>query len=286
MEVACRDRFGEFNVSFFKLWSCSMCYTYLFHDYSPSFASQMPNAHILRALPSSPHPPGLTLQANVDDPQVVDQVCATLDQVACDKWTACCRAAEQCCKDQSASLTSQPPSFPLTQGRSVTHEQGTVGGISFRTLNPGGGLEGSETLHPHSVNPGVPTSPYAVQTVSGSVRTDSGFRRARQAGVHGNAACPSTWDGFGCFRATQAGDTATIACPSYIDQNGPHARAYKRCTENGTWWRTEETGQEWTDYTSCVQMETFRILYYVAVTSNAISLLLLVPACVIFLCFQ
>ena len=33
------------------------------------------------------------------------------------------------------------------------------------------------------------------------------------------------------------------------------ARAHKRCTENGTWWRDKATGQEWTDYTSCVQMD-------------------------------
>lgn len=33
------------------------------------------------------------------------------------------------------------------------------------------------------------------------------------------------------------------------------ARAYKRCTENGTWWQVENTLQEWTDYTACVRIE-------------------------------
>ncbi|KAL8562736.1 hypothetical protein ACOMHN_022612 [Nucella lapillus] len=64
------------------------------------------------------------------------------------------------------------------------------------------------------------------------------------------------------------------------------ALAYKQCTENGTWWQTTENKQEWTDYTACVQMESFRTLYYVGVTCNVVSLLLLVPACVIFLSYH
>ncbi|PVD30641.1 hypothetical protein C0Q70_09914 [Pomacea canaliculata] len=46
------------------------------------------------------------------------------------------------------------------------------------------------------------------------------------------------------------------------------ARAYKRCTENGTWWQVENTLQEWTDYTACVRIEDFRTVHYVAVTCN------------------
>ncbi|KAL5007022.1 hypothetical protein ScPMuIL_015828 [Solemya velum] len=96
--------------------------------------------------------------------------------------------------------------------------------------------------------------------------------------------CPRTWDGYGCFDDTPVGTNAEILCPSYIEQSQPTATAYKYCTSNGTWWRNPNTDKEWTDYTTCVvQIENLRSVVYVGLACKIFSLILLVPACCVFL---
>ncbi|CAG5136878.1 unnamed protein product, partial [Candidula unifasciata] len=98
--------------------------------------------------------------------------------------------------------------------------------------------------------------------------------------------CPRTWDGFGCFQETAPGETATISCPAYFDENAEHGIVEKRCTENGTWATHPVNGNEWTDYSLCVSLKGYRILYYVCVVCHAISLMCLIPTCIIFIAFR
>lgn len=103
---------------------------------------------------------------------------------------------------------------------------------------------------------------------------------------NGTKYCPRIWDGFGCFGDTLPGIRETIQCPSYIEHGVTHARAYKDCTDNGSWYVDPETNKTWTDYTDCVPLEHPLILVYISLVCNVISLLLLVPSCAIFLAFK
>ncbi|XP_059160087.1 calcitonin gene-related peptide type 1 receptor-like [Physella acuta] len=98
--------------------------------------------------------------------------------------------------------------------------------------------------------------------------------------------CPMTWDGFACFHPTPAGHTARVFCPWYIAERTLDDIAEKTCTENGTWWREPGDGQEWTDYTNCVSLERYRILYLAGVSCNICSIVCLLPGCAIFLTFR
>ncbi|ESO87997.1 hypothetical protein LOTGIDRAFT_234777 [Lottia gigantea] len=98
--------------------------------------------------------------------------------------------------------------------------------------------------------------------------------------------CPRTWDGFGCFDDTLAGDETVIKCPEYIEHGNPYADAVKNCNNNGTWFRDKITGKEWTDYLGCVQINEYKVLFQVGLICNIISIVLLVPACVVFLYYR
>ncbi|XP_069111912.1 calcitonin gene-related peptide type 1 receptor-like isoform X2 [Argopecten irradians] len=102
--------------------------------------------------------------------------------------------------------------------------------------------------------------------------------------------CPRTWDGFGCFDDTLAGSRAYVDCPVYVEHASEYAQAYKVCTENGTWFtRTDiRTGRtyEWTNYSTCVDIEKNQQLVYISLVCNLISIILLVPSCIVFLAFR
>ncbi|KAK3590582.1 hypothetical protein CHS0354_021855 [Potamilus streckersoni] len=59
--------------------------------------------------------------------------------------------------------------------------------------------------------------------------------------------------------------------------------AYKECTENGTWYKNPLTRNEWTNYTGCVIKEDYGTVLYVSFACNIFTILLLIPACIIFL---
>ncbi|XP_033762872.1 calcitonin gene-related peptide type 1 receptor-like isoform X1 [Pecten maximus] len=102
--------------------------------------------------------------------------------------------------------------------------------------------------------------------------------------------CPRTWDGFGCFDDTKAGSRAYLDCPVYVEHSLPYAQAYKDCTENGTWFSLTNamSGQtfEWTNYSTCLDIEDQQQLVYVGLTCSLISIILLVPSCIVFLAFR
>ncbi|CAL1533695.1 unnamed protein product [Lymnaea stagnalis] len=92
-----------------------------------------------------------------------------------------------------------------------------------------------------------------------------------------------TWDGYACFPSTPSGHVAEVTCPLFISEIVNNGVATKQCTQNATWWQSQTSGLEWTDYMSCASLERYRILYYVSITSNILSLLCLFPASYIFI---
>ncbi|GFO49760.1 calcitonin gene-related peptide type 1 receptor-like [Plakobranchus ocellatus] len=65
-----------------------------------------------------------------------------------------------------------------------------------------------------------------------------------------------------------------------------HQWGSKFCTPNGTWYTDDIKGQEWSDYTSCIPLQKYRQLFYVAVICHALSVVLTVPALGILLAFR
>ncbi|KAK3108988.1 hypothetical protein FSP39_020331 [Pinctada imbricata] len=98
--------------------------------------------------------------------------------------------------------------------------------------------------------------------------------------------CSRTWDGWGCLDDTLAGQTGYVQCPSYVEHGNVNYKAHRPCTENGTWFIHPETGNEWTNYSTCVDMGDQMTLLYVGLACNVLSLILLIPSCVIFLAFR
>ncbi|KAI0237384.1 Calcitonin gene-related peptide type 1 receptor [Lamellibrachia satsuma] len=61
-------------------------------------------------------------------------------------------------------------------------------------------------------------------------------------------------------------------------------RAVKRCTLNGTWYGKD--GQAWTDYTACLDRESYMVGVYICMACSGMSICLLAPAVVIFFVFR
>eukprot|EP00106_Octopus_bimaculoides_P013693 XP_014781135.1 PREDICTED: calcitonin gene-related peptide type 1 receptor-like [Octopus bimaculoides] len=101
--------------------------------------------------------------------------------------------------------------------------------------------------------------------------------------------CPPTWDGYGCWNMTPAKTRVFEKCPSYVTDGiwaYSTVGAYKDCTSNGTWWRNPQTQQEWSNYSTCIDIEKHHVIIFVDTTFSLFSIILLLPACVIFLYFR
>uniref|UniRef100_A0A2C9LKA4 G-protein coupled receptors family 2 profile 1 domain-containing protein n=1 Tax=Biomphalaria glabrata TaxID=6526 RepID=A0A2C9LKA4_BIOGL len=101
---------------------------------------------------------------------------------------------------------------------------------------------------------------------------------------HGKTVCPRTWDGFACWSDTSVGRTESIECPSYVPDVFSGTQAYKTCTTNGTWLQKDDF--EWTDYSKCNTFEEYRKVYTASLACNTITIILVLPACFIFLYFR
>ncbi|CAC5393523.1 unnamed protein product [Mytilus coruscus] len=219
--VLCRDTFGYLNSSLFQLWTCSMCYSYLFHKSAhlrPNFDKQNPK--LLYNLTKATQE---VILPDIHDDQSVSEICSFLDKTNCERWKDCCTAAMSCCERQINAF---------------------------------------------------PTSTTDLK-------------------------CPMTWDGFGCVDSTNPGTNSIIECPDFIEYgfssefaivkpifdsiNTVQRYARKSCTVNGTWWVDSKSNREWTDYTPCLNLKIYKSLVYVGIACSSASLVLLVPACVVFL---
>ncbi|XP_076461694.1 calcitonin gene-related peptide type 1 receptor-like [Babylonia areolata] len=287
VQGVCRDRFGTFSVGVFQVWTCSLCYKYLFPKLlpspSPTSSSSYPSTSSLP--PPSPSfsfpraPQGLSIVSpggevevvpDVNNASTFQQVCSWLEPAQCHRWMQCCHAAVLCCQRQLFSLVlgrgsggnvSETSSTPL-----LRHHGDDVTASLLRHAGGGGG-DVNETLR--------------------MLLTGGGGSGGGGGGGGGTGAfCPQTWDGFSCVDDTPAGVTASVSCPPYLEQSHASERGYRMCTENGTWWTNPTSGHEWTDYTACVPMQDFHVLYVLGTVCNSLSILLLLPACIIFLAYR
>ncbi|XP_074659537.1 calcitonin gene-related peptide type 1 receptor-like [Tubulanus polymorphus] len=98
--------------------------------------------------------------------------------------------------------------------------------------------------------------------------------------------CPSTWDGFACWKETQSSETSYKRCPSFLSYAHSTGKAFKRCGENGTWFRHPKSGNEFTNYTTCIDAQSQKLGILITVSCNVISILFLVPAVIIFIYYR
>ncbi|KAK2163502.1 hypothetical protein NP493_1451g01041 [Ridgeia piscesae] len=96
--------------------------------------------------------------------------------------------------------------------------------------------------------------------------------------------CARTWDGYRCWWETRPGQVATTSCPAFVEHSITTRRAVKQCTLNGTWY--EKNGMAWTDYTACLDRESYMVGVYICVACSGLSITLLLPAVVIFFIFR
>lgn len=100
MQELCRDRFLDLPAALFRLFSCSMCYKYLFyvdneltpHTNQPWTLIPIPGSNV--------YSQNVSVIADVMNMTSVDFVCNSLTDDDCKRWTDCCSAAISCCQKQ------------------------------------------------------------------------------------------------------------------------------------------------------------------------------------------
>ncbi|KAK3596825.1 hypothetical protein CHS0354_015681 [Potamilus streckersoni] len=207
----CRDRLGYFPKDLFQVSTCSLCYEYL-TDQSKKFVLNKPvNFRMLQTKPFyliKKNDASCTVYPKHENQTSMSEVCNTLSSVECTNWSACCRAAWNCCERQ---VFDDPEDF-----------------------------------------------------------------------------CPQTWDGWNCWNYTAPGKTVTDTCPSYIGDTDSGLKVSKKCTENGTWFISEKSNLEWSDYTNCVPSisQLFRNVIIISIVFNSVGLILLLLAIYIFCSYR
>lgn len=102
--MECRDRIGLFPEEVFKLWTCSMCYSYLFPDAVPLTPNGSKNFPKLDAWNGS-----ASYTPDIENSTSKDLICATLSSDDCRRWSSCCIAALMCCQRQISITFYDPP---------------------------------------------------------------------------------------------------------------------------------------------------------------------------------
>ncbi|CAO1441006.1 unnamed protein product, partial [Diamesa tonsa] len=101
--------------------------------------------------------------------------------------------------------------------------------------------------------------------------------------------CPVRFDGWMCWGPAEPGTVVNQTCPSYIMGFDTRLTAFKTCHENGSWLEHPDTGNEWTNYTTCVNipdMQFRQLVNDVYFYGYSLSLLTLIVSLVIFLSFR
>ncbi|XP_014777886.2 calcitonin receptor [Octopus bimaculoides] len=99
--------------------------------------------------------------------------------------------------------------------------------------------------------------------------------------------CPPTWDGFSCWKRTPEKTRVFNECPEYVHEfEVSDGKAHKYCEANGTWWMFPKTDQEWSNYSTCIQLQKRWTTLCLGISSSVISILLLIPATLVFLYFR
>ncbi|GLV37424.1 Diuretic hormone 31 Receptor [Carabus blaptoides fortunei] len=104
---------------------------------------------------------------------------------------------------------------------------------------------------------------------------------ARPTGLY----CEGMFDGWSCWNDTPAGHVANQSCPTFVTGFEPDRFSYKKCNDNGTWFRLQATNKTWTNYSTCVNMEdlmwqqqvtsVYKAGYSISLVALVLSLVLL-----------
>ncbi|XP_024085043.1 calcitonin gene-related peptide type 1 receptor-like [Cimex lectularius] len=103
------------------------------------------------------------------------------------------------------------------------------------------------------------------------------------------AYCPAAFDGWSCWNTTPSGETALAPCPYFVTGFDIKRFAFRKCLDNGSWFRHPDTGQPWSNYTTCIDMDDleFReIVNTIYVVGYYVSFAALVLSLLIFLTFR
>ncbi|GBM22176.1 Calcitonin gene-related peptide type 1 receptor [Araneus ventricosus] len=111
----------------------------------------------------------------------------------------------------------------------------------------------------------------------------------RQTPLTSEAVCSRTWDGWNCWPDTAPGTIQQAPCPAYIYFNSdkPQCTRYatKECWDNATWFINFK-GNEYSDYSTCGQGEDIKLLMKTHLITFGISIVLLIPALIIFFVYR
>lgn len=101
-QMECRVRIGDLKGALFKLWTCSMCYTYLFRD---SGELQSDKYKLVYKNKSASQNRGYFIP-DIDNETTVAAVCQSLksNNEDCHRWVSCCRSAIKCCEKQQRRI--------------------------------------------------------------------------------------------------------------------------------------------------------------------------------------
>ncbi|KAL4222384.1 hypothetical protein ACF0H5_018423 [Mactra antiquata] len=100
MNEICRDRLMELPVHLFNLFSCSMCYKYLFNDKQDLRPNPRSLLTLISDAGSDVYPQNFSVIADVTNSTNRNLVCKSLNTDECTRWTDCCYAAISCCQKQ------------------------------------------------------------------------------------------------------------------------------------------------------------------------------------------
>lgn len=96
--MVCRDRIGYLSSTMFNLWTCSMCYRYLYRG----TGNLRPEGYKLKYVNNFTSDTTGFILPDIMNNTVISFVCNELDTHGedCDRWLSCCRSSIQCCKEQ------------------------------------------------------------------------------------------------------------------------------------------------------------------------------------------
>lgn len=101
--------------------------------------------------------------------------------------------------------------------------------------------------------------------------------------------CFAAFDGWSCWNTTPAGEVAFAPCPTFVTGFDRKRFAFRKCMENGSWFRHPDTGQTWSNYTTCVDMDDFefrKIVNIIYVVGYSVSFTAIIISLIIFLTFR
>ncbi|XP_026809310.1 calcitonin gene-related peptide type 1 receptor-like [Rhopalosiphum maidis] len=101
--------------------------------------------------------------------------------------------------------------------------------------------------------------------------------------------CPRYFDGYACWEETPPNVTAFAQCPYYVMGFDPSRKAFKNCLSDGTWYRHPETGKQWANYTSCVDVDDYEfreLINTLYIFGYSVSLAALLTSLLIFFTFK